>query len=75
MLERVSGMPAASSRLHTAVRLLGETLREIGVLVLVFAPLDSLVSSSALTSRQVALMIGVAIVLIAIGVFLEVLST
>ena len=72
--DATAGMRASSSRLRVAIHLLGETLREIGVLALVFTPLDSLVSG-ALTPSLVAATIVAASVLIAIGLLLEVLTT
>jgi hypothetical protein len=59
------------SRRKLVATLLGESLREIAVLVVVFAPLDTFAQGAALTVRLwLAIIAGVA-TLFAIGVYLE----
>lgn len=53
-------------------RLLGEFLREVAVLVVVFAPLESLLQGRPLTLGFLAVIIGLVVVPLAIGIFLEV---
>jgi len=52
-------------------RLLGETVREIGILVVVFAPLDAAFSERPIDLDQVGLIMGWAILAIIAGIFLE----
>jgi hypothetical protein len=64
-------MDAGQSRGQRIVTLIGESLREIAVLVVVFAPLDALVQGAMLTTRTwVATIVGVA-TLFCVGVYLE----
>ena len=64
-------MDAERSRGQLIARLLGESLREIAVLVIVFAPLDALVQGAALTTRTwTAIIVGVAMSFV-VGVYLE----
>ena len=59
------------SRGKQIATLIGESLREIAVLVVVFAPLDALVQGAALTTRTwTAIIVGVATSFV-IGVYLE----
>jgi hypothetical protein len=51
---------------------LGESLREMAVLIAVFAPLDVLVQGNPLTLRATAVTIGAVVLLFALGVVLEV---
>ena len=51
---------------------LGESLREMAVLIAVFAPLDVLVQGNPLTLRVTAATIGMAVSLFALGVVIEV---
>ena len=51
-------------------RMLGELLREAGVLVLVLAPLESLVTHGALTPRQIVVTLLIALPCIGVGVVL-----
>ena len=51
---------------------LGESLREMAVLIAVFAPLDVLVQGNPLTLRASAVTIGMVVLLFASGVALEV---
>lgn len=51
---------------------LGESLREMAVLIAVFAPLDVLVQGNPLTLRATAVTIGTVILLFALGVVIEV---
>lgn len=56
---------------RVVLQLVGETLREIGVLTLVFAPLESLVSERQLDAVVlIALMLG-GFAMIACGILLE----
>lgn len=52
--------------------LVGESLREVAVLVAVFAPLDFLAQGKALTARFLLFAIAGVAVLFAVGVFFEV---
>ena len=52
--------------------LVGESLREMAVLVAVFAPLDMLVQGGSLTVRSMAATMAIVVALFAVGVFLEV---
>jgi hypothetical protein len=52
--------------------MIGEAAREIGVLLVVFAPLDSFLSRDRLTVRNVAAILVVAVVFFAGGVKLGV---
>lgn len=64
-------MDAEPSRGKLVAALVGESLREIAVLVIVFAPLDVLVQGAILTTRWwVGIIVGVA-TLFAVGVYLE----
>ena len=49
----------------------GETLREIGVLVLVFVPIDSLFGRDPLTVMRMAAIVVAAVFLIAVGMLLQ----
>ena len=51
---------------------LGESLREMAVLVAVFAPLDVLVQGKALTLRSTVFTMGMVFALFTIGVLVEV---
>ncbi len=51
--------------------LVGESLREMAVLVAVFAPLDMLMQGRSLTVRPVAAMLLIVVPLFVLGVFLE----
>jgi len=64
-------MDAGPSHGKQIATLIGESLREIAVLVIVFAPLDALVQGAALTSRTwTVIIVGVATSFV-IGVYLE----
>jgi hypothetical protein len=52
--------------------LIGESLREVAVLIAVFVPLDMLAQQRVLTVRLLSLTIGEFVVLLALGIFLEV---
>ena len=58
--------------MRAAAVLVGESLREMAVLVAVFAPLDILVQGRSLTVRPVAAMLLIVVPLFVLGVFLEV---
>jgi hypothetical protein len=49
----------------------GETMREIGVLLLVFAPLDALFARDALTKAEMAVIVVLSVLFIVIGITLE----
>ncbi len=55
-----------------AVHLLGETLRDIGILVFVFGPLDAFFQSSRPVAGVASLLAGVGLSLIAGGIIIEV---
>lgn len=52
-------------------RLLGETVREIGILVLVFAPLDAALADRPIDLNQIGFIMGWAIIAIIVGIVLE----
>jgi hypothetical protein len=54
-----------------AVHLIGETSREIGILVLVFAPLDAFFQPLPPSIRFLTVAIGLALILIVGGIILE----
>ena len=58
--------------MRAATVLVGESLREMAVLVAVFAPLDMLMQGRSLTVRPVAAMLLIVVPLFVLGVFLEV---
>ena len=64
-------MAAERSRRKLIATLLGESLREIAVLVVVFAPLDALVQGAVLTARLWLAIIVVVVTFFAAGVYLE----
>jgi hypothetical protein len=53
-------------------RLTGETLREAGVLLVVFAPLDALFTRGALTRAAMVAIVVVAIAAVIVGIAMEV---
>ena len=53
------------------LRLVGETLKEIGVLTVVFAPLESLVSERSINSDVLITLMFGGFALIACGILLE----
>ena len=56
---------------HKAQRLLGETMRDIGILVFVFAPLDAFFQRERPGWLPLALVIGCGLLFIALGIMLE----
>ena len=60
------------SRLRLVGALIGESLREVAVLVGVFAPLDAIMQAKALIVRSWLAILGFVIAVFATGVFLEV---
>lgn len=64
-------MDTQRSVIRAATVLVGESLREMAVLVAVFAPLDMLVQGRSLTARSVAAMLLIVVPLFVLGVFLE----
>jgi len=60
------------SRLRLVGALIGESLREVAVLVGVFAPLDAIMQAKALIVRSWLAILGPVIAVFATGVFLEV---
>lgn len=52
-------------------QLVGETVREIGILVVVFAPLDAALADAPLEPRALAAIVGAALTLIGAGIVLE----
>lgn len=65
-------MGRAPSAKRAAMILVGESLREMAVLVAVFAPLDTLLQGRLLTMRSLAVILSIVIPLFVLGVFLEV---
>jgi hypothetical protein len=65
-------MEARRSTVRLVAALVGESLREMAVLVGVFAPLDALVQGKPLTLRYALVTIGIFAVLFVTGVVLEV---
>jgi len=65
-------MDTQPSVMRAATVLVGESLREMAVLVAVFAPLDMLMQGRSLTVRPVAAMLLIVVPLFVLGVFLEV---
>jgi hypothetical protein len=59
------------ARRELIATLVGESLREVAVLVLVFAPLDAVTQGIALTPRLWMVIIVVVMVLFASGIYLE----
>jgi hypothetical protein len=64
-------MDAGPSRGKLIATLVGESLREIAVLIVVFAPLDALVQGAALTTRLWVAIIVVVVTAFVVGVYLE----
>ena len=64
-------MDAERSRGKQIATLIGESLREIAVLVVVFAPLDALVQGATLTTRTWAPIIVCVATCFLVGVYLE----
>lgn len=64
-------MDAERSRGKLIAALLGESLREIAILVAVFAPLDALMQGNVLTPRLWVAIIVVVATFVVIGVYLE----
>jgi hypothetical protein len=62
----------ASSKTRRAAVLVGESLREVGVLFLVFAPLDTVIQGNRLTERFLVLTLIPAALVVAIGILMEV---
>ena len=60
------------SKVNGAVKLLGESLREVAVLVAVFTPLEVFVQGKSLTVPVAAAMIAGVGAVFVLGVFLEV---
>jgi len=60
------------STIEKIAALLGESFREVAVLLAVFVPLDVYVQGRTLTVRTALATIALVVVVLAIGVFLEV---
>lgn len=58
--------------MRAATVLVGESMREMAVLVAVFAPLDILLQGRSLTVRSVAAMLLIVVPLFVLGIVLEV---
>lgn len=67
-------MKSQASTVRLVAALLGESLREVAVLVAVFGPLDTIVQGKVLTGRAWATIIVTVIAGFVAGVFLEVKS-
>ncbi len=52
-------------------RVIGETIREIGILVFVFAPLDSVFAEARLDAQSLRLTVSCALGLIVTGILME----
>jgi hypothetical protein len=59
------------TRLERGWQLLGETVREIGTLTLVFAPLQAVFEPSAIPAKWLAAVVVASIAVIASGILLE----
>jgi len=57
---------------RVVLQLVGETMREIGALALLFVPLDSTMSDHPLDSRVLSAWVVGSLVMIACGILLEV---
>jgi predicted cobalt transporter CbtA len=64
--------PMTDRQQRQIVRIAGETIREVGVLLLVFAPLDAIFAPDALTARYIVAIVVFAVVVIVIGIAAEV---
>ena len=64
-------MDAERSRGEQIAALIGQSLREIGILVAVFAPLDALMQGAALTAHLWVAIIVVVVTFFVAGVYLE----
>lgn len=53
------------------LRLLGETVREIGILMVVFAPLEAAFAEQAIDPQLLGAVVLVSVLLIACGILLE----
>jgi hypothetical protein len=69
------GMPIAMvscvTRTRRALRLLAETGREIGILIVVFAPLETMFAGGSIDNRRVFAAVAVGATLIAFGILVE----
>jgi uncharacterized membrane protein len=72
MLDAAPVPQRSASKSRRAAALVGESLREVGVLILVFAPLDTIIQGNRLTPRFVVLTLILALVLILVGILMEV---
>ncbi len=54
-----------------AQHLLGETIRDIGILVVVFGPLDAFFQKGRLSALPLALMVGGGLLCVALGIMIE----
>jgi hypothetical protein len=68
----ISLMDASQSSLGAVMVLIGESLREVAVLIAVFVPLDFILQQRPLTTTFIIVMIGGVLPLFAVGIFLEV---
>jgi len=64
-------MEIRSTAARLALTLVGESLREISVLVAVFVPLDLFVSGRLLTTRWLAATMGIVFGFFVVGIVLE----
>jgi len=51
--------------------LLGETVREMGLLIVVFAPLDAIYADAPMNRMLLAIMLFFGLLLVAIGILIE----
>ena len=65
-------MDTQRSVMRAATVLVGESLREMAVLVAVFAPLDILIQGRSLTVRSAAAILLIVVPMFVLGVLLEV---
>ncbi len=54
-----------------AVQLVGETLRDVGILVLVFGPLDAFFQTEQVSGGVVSLLAALGLSLIGVGIIIE----
>lgn len=54
-----------------AIVLVGETARDVGILVLVFAPLDALFQRGGPAAVIVVILVAIALISVAVGIMLE----
>ena len=72
MLSRLSGLGApAMIDKRKAQRLIGETIRDVGILVVVFGPLDAIFQKERPPALLLALMVAGGLLSITLGIIVE----